>query len=140
MPHLVIVYTPNIDTDFDVLCRTLCDTLRSQRDEAGNQVYPPGGTRVMAFPAAHYAVADCAQDYPFMYLNLRIFGGRPVSVTKKTGDEILEAAKRLLAPVIAKGPIGITLQIDETPKDMPGQLIMSYEDRHNTLHPLFRKP
>ena len=29
-----------------------------QRDEAGKQVFPTGGTRVLAYPAAHYAVAD----------------------------------------------------------------------------------
>jgi 5-carboxymethyl-2-hydroxymuconate isomerase len=139
MPHLVVVYTPNISTDFDVLCRTLCDTLVGMRDDRGKPVYPPGGTRVMAFPAAHYAVADGSGDYAFMYLNIRIFGNRPPEITKKTGDAVLEAAKTLLKPVIETLPIGITLQIDETPMDIPGDLRMSYEDRHNTLHSLFRK-
>ena len=137
MPHLVIVYTPNIKTDFDVLCRTLCDTLLSIHDEQDKPAYPPGGTRVMAFPAAHYAVADGKQDYAFMYLNLRIFGGRSEAVTKQTGDSVLAATRRLMEPVIASQPIGITLQIDETPKVMPGSLVQSYEDRHNTLHALF---
>jgi 5-carboxymethyl-2-hydroxymuconate isomerase len=139
MPHLVVVYTPNIETDFDVLCRTLCDTLVGMRDDSGKPVYPPGGTRVMAFPAAHYAVADGSGEYAFMYLNIRIFGNRPAEITKKTGDAVLEAAKSLLKPVIDTLPIGITLQIDETPMDIPGELRMSYEDRHNTLHSLFRK-
>jgi 5-carboxymethyl-2-hydroxymuconate isomerase len=139
MPHLAIAYTANIRTDFDVLCRTLCDTLVGMRDDEGKPVYPPGGTRVMAFPAAHYAVADGSGDYAFMFLNLRIFGNRPAPITKRTGDAILEAAKKLLAPVIETLPIGITLQIDETPMEIPGVLRMSYEDRHNTLHPLFRK-
>jgi 5-carboxymethyl-2-hydroxymuconate isomerase len=139
MPHLVIVYTPNIKTDFDVLCRTLCDTLLSIRDEQGKPVYPPGGTRVMAFPATHYAVADRSGDYPFMYLNLRIFGGRSGAVTKNTGDSLLAATRRVMEEAIARGPIGITLQIDETPKEMPGALVQSYEDRHNTLHAVFKK-
>ena len=139
MPHLAITCTPNIKTDFDALCRTLCSTLISIRDEEGKPVYPPGGTRVMVFPAAHYAVADGRQDYRFMYLNLRIFGGRPASVTKDTGDKLLAATKHHLEPVIAAGPIGITIQIDETPMTWPGPLIMSHEDRHNTLHALFRK-
>jgi 5-carboxymethyl-2-hydroxymuconate isomerase len=139
MPHLIVTYTPNIHIDMDVFCRTLCDTLLSMRDEEGKGVYPPGGTRVMAYPASYYAVADGKQDYPFMYLNLRIFGGRPAAVTKKTGDSILAAAKRLLDPIFEQGPVGLTLQIDETPRDIPGQLTMSYEDRHNTLHAIFRK-
>ncbi len=139
MPHLTIVYTPNIKTDMDVLCRALCDELGAQRDEDGKAVYPPGGTRVMAFPASHYAVADGKGDYGFMYMNLRIFGGRPAAVTRKTGDSLLAVVARLMKRNIDEDAIGITLQIDETPKDMPGQLIMSYEDRHNTLHALFRK-
>ena len=40
------------------LCRTLADTMLSVRDEAGAQVFPTGGTRVLAYPAAHFAVAD----------------------------------------------------------------------------------
>jgi 5-carboxymethyl-2-hydroxymuconate isomerase len=138
MPHLVIVYTPNIKTDFDVLCRTLCDTLLALRDEEDKPAYPPGGTRVMAFPAAHYAVADGKGDYAFMYLNLRIWG-RSREMIKKTGDALLAAVGRLMDPIIAREAIGITLQIDETPKVMPGNLVQGYEDRYNTLHALFKK-
>ena len=35
------------------------------RDEEGGQVFPTGGTRVLAYPAAHYAVADGKGDYGF---------------------------------------------------------------------------
>ena len=60
MPHLVILYTPNLEpkTDMTALCRVLADTMLEQRDEAGQPVFPIGGTRVLAYPAAHYAVAD----------------------------------------------------------------------------------
>ena len=42
MPHLVILYTPNIEaeTDMSALCRTLADTMLEQRDEAGKPVFP----------------------------------------------------------------------------------------------------
>ena len=60
MPHLVILYTPNIEAKLDIskLCRALADTMLTQLDEAGKQVFPTGGTRVLAYPATHYAVAD----------------------------------------------------------------------------------
>ncbi|MEO8281549.1 MAG: 5-carboxymethyl-2-hydroxymuconate isomerase, partial [Ideonella sp.] len=50
MPHLVILYSGNLDlrTDMPVLCRSLADTMLAQRDEAGKAVFPPGGTRVLA--------------------------------------------------------------------------------------------
>ncbi|MEO7336547.1 MAG: 5-carboxymethyl-2-hydroxymuconate isomerase, partial [Caldimonas sp.] len=52
MPHLVILYSDNLDAQADMksLCRTLADTLIAQRDEAGAAVFPVGGTRVLAYP------------------------------------------------------------------------------------------
>jgi len=65
MPHLTMLYTPQLDrpaaeggSDMELLCRRLADTLLAQRDEAGGPVFPPGGIRVLAFPATHHAVAD----------------------------------------------------------------------------------
>ena len=134
MPHLVILYTPNIDseTDMSALCRTLADTMLEQRDEAGKQVFPTGGTRVLAYPAAHYAVADGKGDYAFVYLNLRMGAGRSDAVKKRAGDAIIESAKRHFEAVFAKRLIGITLNVDES----PGQV---YDGKHSNLHPLFNK-
>ena len=52
MPHLVVLYTANLEsaTDVDALCRSLADTLIGVRDEQGAQVYPTGGVRVLAYP------------------------------------------------------------------------------------------
>jgi len=134
MPHLVILYTPNIEseTDMTALCRTLADTMLEQRDEAGKQVFPTGGTRVLAYPAAHYAVADGKGDYAFVYLNLRMGAGRSDAVKKRAGDAIIESAKRHFEPVFARRLIGITLNVDES----PGQV---YDGKHSNLHPLFNK-
>jgi 5-carboxymethyl-2-hydroxymuconate isomerase len=134
MPHLVILYTPNLEgrSNLDALCRALADTMLAVRDEAGQQVFPTGGTRVLAFPAAHYAVADGKNDYGFMYLNLRMAAGRSDAVKQQAGDALLEVVKKHYAPIFEKSLIGITLQIDES----PGQV---YDAKHSTLHPLFNK-
>ena len=134
MPHLVILYTPNIEghTNLDALCRSLADTMLAVRDEADAQVFPTGGTRVLAYPAAHYAVADGKNDYGFMYLNLRMAGGRSDAVKQQAGGALLAAVKRHFAPIFEKSLIGITLQIDES----SGQV---YDGKHSTLHPLFNK-
>ena len=60
MPHLVILYSGNLDarTDMAALCRGLAGTMLAQRDEADKPVFPPGGTRVFAYPAPHFAVSD----------------------------------------------------------------------------------
>ncbi|MBC7468233.1 MAG: 5-carboxymethyl-2-hydroxymuconate Delta-isomerase [Ramlibacter sp.] len=134
MPHLVILYTPNIEskTDLSALCRVLADEMLEIRDEAGKEVFPTGGTRVLAYPAAHYAVADGKDDYAFMYLNLRMATGRSDAVKKDAGDRLLARVKEHFAPIFDRELIGITLQIDES----PGQV---YDGKHSSLHPLFNK-
>ena len=133
MPHLVILYTPNVEseTDMSALCRRLADGMLTVKDEAGRQVFPTGGTRVLAYPAAHSAVADGKGDYAFIYMNLRMGAGRSDAVKKHAGDTLLAVVKRHFEPVFAQeNLIGITLQVDES----PGQV---YDAKHSTLHPLF---
>jgi 5-carboxymethyl-2-hydroxymuconate isomerase len=134
MPHCVILYTPNIEakTDVGALCRKLADTMLTVRDEAGKQVFPTGGTRVLAYPAAHYAVADGKGDYAFVYINVRMGAGRSAQVQKEAGDTLFAVVKEHFAPIFDDALIGLTLQIDES----PGQV---YDGKHSTLHPLFNK-
>ncbi|MGE8466452.1 5-carboxymethyl-2-hydroxymuconate Delta-isomerase [compost metagenome] len=135
MPHLVLLYTPDLETDADIpgLCRALADTMLEQRDAAGKAVFPTGGTRVLAYPAAHCAVADGNGDYGFLYANLRMGSGRPADVHKAVGDSLLHVLKQQLDALLQQRPIGITLQIDESNAQV-------YDAKHSTLHPLFNKP
>ena len=148
MPHLVIYYTANLDreTDMTALCRSLADTMLLVRDEASKQVFPTGGVRVLAFPAAHSAVADGgaagratgthtgaasgdAGDYAFVYLNLRMGRGRSSATHKQVGDALLLTAKAHFQTLFAQRHMGITLQIDEGPE--------VFDAKHSNLHPLF---
>lgn len=142
MPHLVILYTPNLDakTDMTALCRHMADAMLAVRDEQGKQVYPTGGTRVLAYPAAHYAVADGGAagraaggsgDYAFVYMNLRMGKGRSAAAKAIAGAAISEAAKTYFAPLLAAQHMGVTVQIDE------GQEV--FDAKHSSLHPLFTK-
>ena len=134
MPHLVILYTPQLDaeTDMAALCRTLADTMVALRDDSGKQVFPTGGTRVLAYPAAHHAVADSQRDYAFAYLNVRMARGRSDAVKQQAGDTLLAAAKAHLATVFERRLLGLTLQIDEGAEVFDGKL--------STIHPLFNPP
>ena len=131
MPHLVILYTPNLESKIDMskLCRALADTMLAQLDEGGKQVFPTGGTRVLAYPAAHYAVADGKADYGFVYLNLRMGAGRSNAIKKEAGSALIDCARALLNPVLSNNLIGLTLQIDESAPVFDGKL--------GNLHPLF---
>ena len=134
MPHLVVLYTPNLDreTDMTALCRALADTMLQTHDDDGKQVFPTGGTRVLAYPAAHYAVADGKDDYAFVYLNMRMASGRSAATHKRAGDALLMCAKAHFQPVFKERHIGITLQIDE------GHEV--FDAKHSNLHPLFQTP
>jgi len=133
MPHLVVLYTANLDQEADIsrLARRLADTMLAVRDESGKQVFPIGGTRVLCYPAAHSAVADGRGDYAFMYLNLRMARGRSDAVKKAAGEALSAAVRDELAPVFAGRHIGVTLQIDEGAE--------VFDAKHSNLHPLFIK-
>ncbi|WP_315530336.1 5-carboxymethyl-2-hydroxymuconate isomerase [Delftia acidovorans] len=144
MPHLVILYTASLDahTDMTQLCRALADTMLTVRAEDGAQVFPTGGTRVLAYPAPHSAVADGGAagraaggdgDYGFIYINLRMGRGRSAAVQQQAGDALLACARRHLQPLFAQRHLGLTVQVDES----PGQV---YDGKHSTLHPLFSRP
>ncbi|WP_027014370.1 5-carboxymethyl-2-hydroxymuconate Delta-isomerase [Comamonas composti] len=143
MPHVVILYTANLEpqTDMGQLCRGLADTMLALHAEDGARVFPQGGTRVYAYPAPHSAVSDGGAagraaggdgDYGFIYINLRMGAGRSPAVHKAAGDALLGCAKAHLAPLFAdaRKHLGLTVQIDEA----PGQV---YDAKHSTLHPLF---
>ncbi len=133
MPHLVILYTGNLDPEANMtrLCRALADTMLTVKDEEGKQVFPTGGTRVFAYPAPHHAVADGSHEFSFVYLNLRMAKGRSPETHKKAGDAIAACAEKHFNPQMAKRLIGITVQVDE----VPGQV---YDAKHSNIHPLFQ--
>jgi 5-carboxymethyl-2-hydroxymuconate isomerase len=142
MPHLVILYTGQLDTEVNMtsLCRQMADAMLTVKDEEGQQVFPTGGTRVLAYPAPYYAVADGGAagraaggtgDYAFVYLNLRMGRGRNEATQQRAGQTLVEVAKAFFAPVMAQRHIGITLQIDVGPE--------VFDAKHSNLHPLFNK-
>ena len=133
MPHLVILYTPNLEaeTDMTALCRTLADAMLTVRDEAGAQVFPTGGTRVLAYPAAHFAVADGSGDFAFCWFNLRMGRGRSEAVQQAAGQALAEAARQHFAPVLARRAVGLTLQVDV------GNEV--FDAKFGNLHSLFAK-
>ena len=131
MPHLVIQYTDNIEpqAELGTLCRKLADVLVAQRDAEGKQIFPIGGTRVLAYPTPHFAVADGAHDHAFVYLNVRIAAGRERALVTATGEALIAAVRSHFATIFASRPVGITLQIDE------GAPV--FDAKHSNLHPLF---
>ena len=147
MPHLVILYTPNLDqpadqggVDMSSLCRALCDAMLSVRDEEDRQVFPTGGTRVLAYPAAHFAIADggaageaagLGRNYAFVYMNVRMAKGRSALVHQRVGDTLNACVHEWFGAQFKSRPIGVTVQVDE------GHEV--FDAKNSSLHPLFNK-
>jgi 5-carboxymethyl-2-hydroxymuconate isomerase len=142
MPHLVIYYTLNLEakTDMTALCRTMADCMIAVRDESGAAVFPIGGTRVLAYPAAHFAVADGGAagkaaggsgEYAFVYMNLRMGRGRSDATKTIAGRAISAAAKAHFEHLLEAEHIGVTVQVDEGHE--------AFDDKHSSIHPLFKK-
>jgi 5-carboxymethyl-2-hydroxymuconate isomerase len=133
MPHLVILYTVNLEphTDMTRLCRALADTLCAAKDDSGKAVFPTGGVRVLAYPAAHHAVADGSGDFGFVYLQLRMARGRSSALHQQIGQALAAMARQHFEPLTAQRPVGVTLQIDE------GHEV--FDAKHSSLHPLFSR-
>ena len=131
MPHVTIQYTANLDPEarMGALCAALAETICAQRDAEGKRLFPVGGTRVLAYPAAAYAVADGAADRAFVYLNVRIAPGRPADRVAATGEALMAVVRSHFGALFASRPLGITLQIDE------GAPV--FDAKHSNLHPLF---
>ena len=120
------------------LCRCLADTMIAARDEADKPVFPVGGVRVLAYPAAHHAVADDGSagraaggdgDYAFVYLLLRMARGRSPAVQQAVGRALEAVAKAHFAPLLATRHIGVTLNVDV------GDEV--FDAKNSSLHPLF---
>jgi 5-carboxymethyl-2-hydroxymuconate isomerase len=142
MPHLVIYYTPNLEakTDMTTLCRTMADCMIAVRDEADAQVFPTGGTRVLAYPAAHFAIADGGAagkaaggsgDYAFVYMNLRMGRGRSDATKTIASCAISAAARGHFEHLLQTEHIGVTVQVDEGHE--------AFDEKHSSIHPLFKK-
>ena len=131
MPHVNIQYSANLgpEAGMDALCMTLAEVIVAQRDAKGERVFPIGGTRVLAYPAPHYAVADGRPDRAFVYLQVRIAPGRERALVTAAGEAMMAAVRSHFATLFATRAIGITLQIDE------GAPV--FDAKHSTLHSLF---
>lgn len=127
MPHLTIDYTANLEAaaDMGTLCTTLAATLVALRHDDGGPLFPVAGTRVMAWPAPHFSVADGQPDRAFIYLNLLITPGRSQAMVQRAGEALLASAQAHLDAVFSSHAVGLTLQINE------GAPV--YEGKHNNL-------
>jgi 5-carboxymethyl-2-hydroxymuconate isomerase len=110
MPHLTFECTDNIydEAAIPALLKKANDVLIAQ-----GGVYPTGGIRARAIRLHDYCVADGAADDAFVHATLKIGGGRPEAVRKKTGDDLFRLMTEHFATLYAQRGLALSLEIAE---------------------------
>ena len=110
MPHIIIEYTANVETDARIpeMMRVVNDVLIGHAD-----VFPTGGIRTRALRLDQYRMADGAEDDAFIHVTFRIKTGRPKAVTGPICAEMFAAMRGHLAGVFARRYLGLTMELVE---------------------------
>lgn len=107
MPHFIIEYSANLEPEVDVA--GLCEVIRAAA--ARIDTFPTAGIRVRAFRADHCAIADGNPKHGFVDISIRLREGRAQDVKQAASAEVFEAARAYLAPIIARRPLALSLEM-----------------------------
>lgn len=118
MPHLSIEYSGHLDDLVDMAA--FCRVLRDAAVDTG--VFPLAGIRVRAMKADHEVIADGDPAYGFIDLSVRLRGGRDLATRKAATEQLFEAARRFLAPVIEQYPIALSLEMRDIDPELSPKL------------------
>jgi 5-carboxymethyl-2-hydroxymuconate isomerase len=110
MPHFIVEYTANLDTDADIggLLRKINETLIAQ-----GGVYPTGGIRARAIRLTEYYIADGTDDDAFVHATFKFGAGRSPEVKKRTADALFEVMKEHFADLFATRHLALSMELHE---------------------------
>ncbi|WP_071672929.1 5-carboxymethyl-2-hydroxymuconate Delta-isomerase [Nioella nitratireducens] len=114
MPHIVVDYSPNMETRVDIAA--LCDALRIAAIETG--ILPMAGIRVRAFCATHVSIADGNPTHGFIDISLRLRGGRPDDAKQAATAHIFAAAEAFLAEPMKTQSIALSFEMRDINPDL----------------------
>ena len=123
MPHLVIQYSENIEPRIDM--KQLCNQLNNTM--CASDLFPKGGVRVRAYPAAAYSIADQHQKNTFIDLVLRIGAGRTQDQKREFGQILINQVSETCSDLLKEPHFALSLEIIEIDPDLSWKV--------NTIHP-----
>ena len=107
MPHLMIDYSVNVETDVDI--GALCDTLRDVA--ASIDAFPLAGVKVRAVRVDHYSIADGNPEHGFIDISVRIREGRDMETKQNAAQKIFDAANEFVADVMRRRSLSLSLEL-----------------------------
>jgi 5-carboxymethyl-2-hydroxymuconate isomerase len=109
MPHQVIEYSANLDTDMNVddlvaaLHATAC----------GIDALPVAGLRTRAVRRDHVRIADGHPDNSFINVTLRMAEGRALEVRQDAGERLFKTLCDFIQPIFDRRPVSLSYEIQE---------------------------
>lgn len=107
MPHFIVEYSANLEAEVDM--SAFCECIR--QTAAMIETFPTPGIRVRAFRADHFAIADGDPKHGFVDISIRLREGRPQDVKEAATEEIFEATRSFLAPVMVQRSVALSLEM-----------------------------
>ena len=107
MPHLMIDYSANVESDVDM--GALCDTLRDVA--ASIDAFPLAGVKVRAVRVDHYAIADGNPEHGFIDISIRIREGRDTETKQNAAQKLFDAANEFVADVMRRRSLALSLEL-----------------------------
>ena len=107
MPHIVIDYSPNVESHVDM--SALCELLRSTA--ATIDAFPMAGLRVRATKADHYAIADGNKRHGYIDVSVRLRAGRSMEVRQAAIQVLFEVAQEYLSPVLSQRSLALSFEM-----------------------------
>ena len=107
MPHLMIVYSANVEPDVDI--GGLCNTLRGVA--ASIDAFPLAGVKVRAVRVEHYAIADGNPEHGFIDISVRIREGRDMETKQDAAQKLFDAANEFVADVMQRRSLALSLEL-----------------------------
>lgn len=107
MPHIVIDYSPNLETRLDIA--GLCTVLRDAAVATG--ILPLAGIRVRATACSHVVIADGNPDHAFLDISLRLREGRSQTDRQAATARIFAAAEEYCAQVLESSSFMLSFEM-----------------------------
>lgn len=114
MPHVVVDYSPNVETWVDM--PAFCNALRLAAIETG--ALPLPGVRVRAVRATHVSIADGQDQHGYIDISVRLRGGRDFETRKAATAHIYETARAFLEPVLATRSLALSFEMRDIDPDL----------------------
>ncbi len=109
MPHLIIEYSANLESDLDVR-----ELVRAMHDTAATiETLPTAGIRTRAARRDNVMIADGHPDNGFINMTLRIAQGRTIDERRAAGEKLFGALNEFVSDVLARRPVALSFEIQE---------------------------